>query len=326
MGFLSFVLSRDHSPVVVQDMLKGLRPSSSRQYESCWKKFQAYVASQHSTSLSSSLVLDFLSFLFHQKGLSPASISVHWAALSDPLKFGFNISVDARSLELLRRGFFLRRPPVRRQANSWSLQAVLDSLPATAPSAEQAFEKALFLLAMASGLRSSQLHALTRHPGLTVFTEDGSSVSLAPSPAFLAKNEREGHVLDPLIIPAWREDGVSHPLCPVAALREYLRWTRDVGLDRLFVWPSSLRLCSRPQLARVLKRVISSADPRSSPLARDTRGVSASMAFLRLHSVDAVRVSGQWSSSHSFATRYWSSSVVDVPCVAMGTLPRAHSN
>ena len=117
---------------------------------------------------SSSFVLDFLSFLFHQKGLSPASISVHWAALSDPLKFGINIAVNNHCLELLRRGFFLRCPPIYQQATSWSLQAVLNSFPVTAPSVDRAFKKALFLLAIASGLTSSQLHALTRQPGLTV--------------------------------------------------------------------------------------------------------------------------------------------------------------
>ena len=95
----------------------------------------------------------------------------------------------------------------------------------------------------------------------------------------------------------------------------------NIGLDRLFVWPSSLLLFTRPQLVHVLMWVISSADPVSSPLAHDKRRVSSSMAFPRLHSVESVRVSGQWSSSHSFATWYWSLSIVDIPCVTMGMLP-----
>ena len=56
----------------------------------------------------------------------------------------------------------------------------------------------------------------------------------------------------PLIIPAWREDGVSHPMCPVAAVREFLSWTLNIGPDCLLIWLSSLSLGSCPDLARVL--------------------------------------------------------------------------
>ena len=50
---------------------------------------------------------------------------------------------------------------------------------------------------MASGLRSSQQHTLSHQLGLMVFTGDDSSVSLAPVPGFLVKNEREGLDLSP---------------------------------------------------------------------------------------------------------------------------------
>ena len=203
------------------------------------------------------------------------------------------------------------------------------------PSAESVFEKALFLLAVASGLRSSQLHALTCQPGLTVFSAgfssvslapspgllakiereglvldpclrssqlhtlmcqpglmvflaDFSSVSLAPAPGCLAKNEQEGHILDPLLIPAWWEDVPPHPSCLVVALCAYLGWTPGVGLDRLFVWPTSCHPCSRPHLVGILKRVISSADPAAAPLGNDTHRVSSSMVFLHLELVENI--------------------------------------
>ena len=68
-------------------------------------------------------------------------------------------------------------------------------------------------------------------------------------------------MLAPLVIPACRVDGVVHPRCLVASLHQYLDWTLNAGLERLFVWPSSLRPCSHLILVGILKQVISSADP-----------------------------------------------------------------
>lgn len=70
--------------------------------------------------------------------------------------------------------------------------------------------KTLYLLTLASGLRSSQLHALTHQPAWTVFAEDQSKGSLALNPQFLAKNERETHQLEHIVFQAWLVDGTLH--------------------------------------------------------------------------------------------------------------------
>ena len=80
--------------------------------------------------------------------------------------------------------------------------------------------KALFLMALASGLRSSQLFALIRHPSWLVFSQDGRQVSLAPSPGFLAKNERIGHSVSPCVLRAWMVGSAFHPLCLVGTLND----------------------------------------------------------------------------------------------------------
>ena len=71
----------------------------------------------------------------------------------------------------------------------------LPEVPGLSGRERSVLQKALFLIALASGLRSSQLKALTRFPPWTSFAEDDSRVSLAPSANFLAKNEREDHRL-----------------------------------------------------------------------------------------------------------------------------------
>ncbi|KAK3891174.1 hypothetical protein Pcinc_004963 [Petrolisthes cinctipes] len=84
---------------------------------------------------------------------------------------------------------------------------------------------------LSSGMRVSQLLALSRHSPWTVFATQ------APVPFLLDKNEREGLSLLPFTIPACFEEGLLHPLCPVAVLRYYLLSTEAAPWEYLFVWP-----------------------------------------------------------------------------------------
>ena len=103
--------------------------------------------------------------------------------------------------------------------------------------------KTVFLLALGSGKRRSEIHAWLyrniRHQ------ENWSQVSLYPSPSFLSKNQLawDGPAsVAPVVIPALapsldktlKED---RSLCPVRALRYYLDRTKDlrVGKDLFFV-------------------------------------------------------------------------------------------
>ena len=88
------------------------------------------------------------------------------------------------------------------------------------PSLEDITLKTVFLLALASGRRVSELHSLLRRRGFIVFGEHYSWVRLHPNPQFLAKNETASFRHGPLMINAFRNAaGEHHPLCPVAALR-----------------------------------------------------------------------------------------------------------
>ena len=144
--------------------------------------------------------------MFHTRRRAAPTVSTYAAALADPLWLGFHLDIRGRLWDLMKRGFFLQRPPPRQRFIFWSLSKVLTFLRSPefteSPDVHHLLQRALFLVAMASGLRASQLHALTRHPSWLVFATDGGRVSLAPSPRFLAKNEREGLVLTPIVIRA----------------------------------------------------------------------------------------------------------------------------
>ncbi|MPC61013.1 hypothetical protein E2C01_055075 [Portunus trituberculatus] len=210
--------------------------------------------------------------------------SVHLAALSDPLLYSYGIKLDPRAVTLFKRGLFHQRPRLRQGRNLWSLQRVMDLFQSDSfrhsPSALEFLKKTLSLTALASGFRTSQLRALTRFPQWTSFADDMSNVSLVAFPSFLAKNEREDHRLQPLLVPAWFSQGAHHPLCPVSALKSYLDASPDSPPQALFTLEEGKQLSSR-RISSLLRDVIEEADPDKAPRAHDIRGAAFSLAFMR---------------------------------------------
>lgn len=130
--------------------------------------------------------------------------------------------------------------------------------------------KALFLLKLALGLRSSQLYVLTHQPTWKVFVKDESKVSLVPNPLFLAKNEREMHRLEPIVPQVWVVVvGAPHTLCPVDTLFQYIEATGTASSDRLFVWPDTLSTCSKALLTRSMCQFVAKAYQGALPQVQD---------------------------------------------------------
>ena len=118
-------------------------------------------------------------------------------------------------------------PPPPRDV-SWSLNKVLhfaSNIDNNTADPHLLIRKTLFLLAMASGGRVSELAALTRDPGSVVFEENGD-VTLYPDPVFLAKNEDPAKRWNPWTIHPLPQD---LSLCPVKTLQDFLasasRWS-----------------------------------------------------------------------------------------------------
>ncbi|KAK3883152.1 hypothetical protein Pcinc_012511 [Petrolisthes cinctipes] len=272
---------------------------------------------------SSAKVLEFLTWLADSTNRAPATVLAHHAALSDPLLLGFNIKVSERPLSLLRMGIRAGTAPHRAQTPSWSLHRVLSYLTFEGVPLEvcHLLQKALFLLALATGYRASQLAALTRHTAFSSVTPNLTSLTISPSPAFLAKNEQADDKIGPLAVPSFLRDGNFHPLCPVHAFVAYVEATRGASPDHLFYNSRSGNPLFPRSIARLLCRVIENGDSGHAPRAHSVRGVAASLAFLRTHSVERVRDLGGWASTSSFRTRYLFHSLSPTPCVAMGTPP-----
>ena len=101
--------------------------------------------------------------------------------------------------------------------------------------------KTVFLLALGSGKRRSEIHAWQN--GNIRHQSDWSKVSLYPSPSFLFKNQlaKEGPdsvasgVITALAPTLDRSLKSDRSLCPVRALRYYLDRTSDLRLNKVVV-------------------------------------------------------------------------------------------
>ncbi|KAK4304604.1 hypothetical protein Pmani_023482 [Petrolisthes manimaculis] len=178
----------------------------------------------------------------------------------------------------------------------------------------------LFLLALATGFRVSQLAALTRDINFTFFGEDNAHLTLTPSPTFLAKNERLDILIAPLRVPALREGHRHLPLCPVLATRAYIENTNHLAPEHLFYNSRSHKPLRTRTISKLLCRTIERADPGNSLRAHSIRGMAASLAFLRSCSLAKVQELGGWA-IESFLNRYLLHDVQRPGCVTLGTTP-----
>ena len=227
------------------------RSSTRAVYKSKWAIFVKWCESSQVDFRAPSLkqVVDFLLYLFKERQLQPSTIEGYRTAIADmvgndPVHFGKD-----ESLTRLLDSFHRDKPKGRRGVPAWNLSLVLHQLtkapfePMRKASLKHLTFKTVFLLALGSGKRRSEIHAWLyrniRHQ------ENWSQVSLYPSPSFLSKNQlaRDGPAaVAPVVIPALapsldRSLKEDKSLCPVRALRYYLDRTKDLrsGKDLVFV-------------------------------------------------------------------------------------------
>ena len=241
-GFSGPVASRIEAPQ---------RSSTRTVYEAKWSVFVRWCETSQVDFRSPSVnqIADFLVHLFQEKNLQPSTIDGYRSAIVDKLgSSSLNVRKDENLTRLLD-SFYRDRPKGQRGIPSWNLSLVLHQLtkppfePLRKASLKHLTFKTVFLLALGSGKRRSEIHAWLnkniRHQA------DWSKVSLYPSPSLLAKNHlaKEGpECVAPVVIPAvaptldksLKED---RSLCPVKALRYYLDKTQDIrqGKELVFV-------------------------------------------------------------------------------------------
>ena len=170
------------------------RRSTRAIYKSKWSVFVRWCEEHKVDFRSPSIkqIADFLLYLFQEKHLQPSTIDGCRTAISDKIGNGqVNIGKDENLTRLLD-SFHRDKPKGRRGVPSWNLSLVLHQLtkppfePLRKASLKHLTFKTVFLLALGSGKRRSEIHAWV-HRNIR-HQEDWSNVSLYPSPSFISKN------------------------------------------------------------------------------------------------------------------------------------------
>ena len=216
------------------------------------------------------------------------------------------------------------RPPVRRPLPQWSLQVVLHSLvhPPFEPMATCDLKflslKTLFLVAITSACRASELAALRADPPYLQFFKD--KVILYPDVSFLPKVVSDFHVNQPLLLPTLFSnpsldvERTLHCLDVRRALSFYITRTKDFRkVQRLFLCFYGQRkgfAASSSTLSRWLVSTISLAyELQHKPLpeglcGNSTRTVATSTALMRGIDITDICRAATWSSVSTFIKHY----------------------
>ena len=315
----------------VEERVKAPQRESSRAvYTSRWSLFRSW-CKENKVDLAEppiSKIADFLLFLFEDKGLKPSTIAGYRTAIADGLGASGEKVSKSRELNRLLASFFRDRPRLGRHIPSWDLSLVLLTLtkapfePLRDADLKMLTLKTVFLLALASGKRRGEIHAWLHSS--VFFKRNNSKVTLAPSPAFIAKNQlaSEGSsVVKQVVIPALApllDSGLKEDrtLCPVRALRIYLDRTQKIrtGKSLLFVSfkPGFNKDISRSTISHWIKQTVQicyrSADSETLQLskvkAHDVRALSSSLAFKGGVPLDDILHSCFWKSHGTFTNFY----------------------
>ena len=179
-----------------------------------------------------------------------------------------------------------------------------------------------FLLALASGARRSELHAVTRSG--VKHNDSWRNVWLQPSAQFLAKNQKAQTtcmVFSPITVPALTPTlgpnlDQDRTLCPVRALRYYLDRTQPILKDRKKLFIAFKKGYHREiapiTLSSWLKATVKLAYELIKPdelktlkvTGHQVRAIAASWAALGGVSVDQIMTSCHWNSHNTFTSFY----------------------
>ena len=211
----------------------------------------------------------------------------------------------------------------RRTFPSWDITVVLSFLrdkcePLDKISLRLLTFKTVFLIAMATARRISGIHAISGLDKDIAF-DDNYSVDLNFLPEFRAKNQKSMVLSKPFSITSisniLNDDDADNLLCPVRALRQYLRSTSSFrqGKRRLFVSirPQYKKDISKSTISRWIKTIIILAyDHHSSHLgnlnvkAHELRAISSSLSAMLGTPVEAIMRSAYWSAQTTFLNYY----------------------
>ena len=305
------------SESVARRIYSARRPSTNSLYDYRWKSWVDWCFGRKVDPFNPSVNFfgEFLISL-HDKNFSPATVKGYRSAIATTLKQVSDIDFSNQSiLSDVVRSFELERPRIKTHFPKWDLAVVLSALTTspfepleTCGFKEMTF-KTVFLIALASGRRRSEIHALSYSD---VHFSD-HSVTLSTFPGFLAKNQLPSVLSSPISLPSLQGQDMDPLLCPVRALKIYLGRvsSRRRGRKRLFIshLESFEKEISCDSISRWIVQTIRLAYSASKldqvPVnAHEVRALASSWAWSNKVPLEDVVKAGFWSTENSFIRFY----------------------
>ena len=163
--------------------------------------------------------------------------------------------------------------------------------------------KTLFLIALASGNRVSEIAAFTR-VGSSILPGSKKAI-LDVQPGFLDKNQTMDRSPPNILIKALlNKDRTPHCLCLVDALHCWLAMINPWNIDSVFINPKSCQKMNRRAIFMLLVTTINQSQPGVLARAHDIRKVSANFTWANGVSPHQTIQTMFWKSTKVFINKY----------------------
>ena len=315
--------SRGASEDVIELVELAHRSGTKKIYKSRWEAWCRY-CKKKKISPTSPRQMQLAVYLASLKHLSASAVKGHRAAISTTLKqLGQRSFSESPLLKDVMKGASNREARSPKYFPAWDIFPVLASLrrspfePIESCDLSSLSYKTAFLIALASGRRCSEVHAL-RYSSFA--KEPEGSISLRFVPEFLAKNQPAGLPSPPIFIkpltPLLCSDDEDRTLCPVRALLVYIKRTKHLRTPakrRLFVSfrEGITKDITSATISRWIKNLIKSAFSQSTGSAEprnckshEVRAWAASLAWANNSSLKAIMEAAYWFNETTFLNFY----------------------
>lgn len=318
----TLLLKKGLSEKVIKTLLLSRKPSTQKIYLKVWKKFQVWCGESRFSleQPNISLILDFLQDGL-DLGLSPNTLRVQVSALSALYDTSLSqVTWVSRFLNAADR----LRPRIKNLCPPWNLNWVLNALTAAPfePLAEIPIRlltlKTIFLVAITSARRVSELQALSIQDPFLVVQEDKLVFRLDPS--FLPKVVSQFHRSQDIIVPSFCANPKNsleqkfHNLDVRRAVLQYIQatqpWRVDKNLFIQFFGKNRGKKAAKSSISRWIRSAICEAYTAVSKVAPEglkahsTRALSTSWAQKASASLEQICKAATWKNVHTFSRHY----------------------
>ena len=310
-----------YHPDVISHLKKARAITTNHSYDSKWKLFVGFAATNkfEPTLASPAQLAKFLTHLFDNRKVKPSTIKGYRAAIGHILRLatGYDPGEDP-IIKTLIQSFERQKPTTRNTTPTWDVALVLESWAKTDGDTmplKLLQTKTIFLLALASGARRSEIWALNYKVKAKQTEPQQILIPFDEQYTFKTQFTRKTKskrgafmVVQPL------PDGHSKNICPMITTIQWVKRTRTVRKANqtalFFPIDSNTPVTTKQMISgQVVKAINWAYQQTNTPKpkqvkAHDVRGIAATLRVTAGSSIDDVLEAGDWTTPITYFKHY----------------------